>query len=325
MNLLPFERKDFKVFKRFRCRTNPDEGINPYERSVDELLKYGVINLDKPKGPTSHQVVKWVSKILSVKKAGHGGTLDPNVSGILPIGLNKSTRVLRVFLLGGKEYVCEMRIHKSFEKKKLKNVLNNFVGVINQLPPIKSSVKRVWRKRRIYYIDLMEIVDKNVLFKVGCEAGTYIRKLCTDIGEELGTGAHMKNLRRTKASSFKEETNLVSLQDLQDAVALYNEEKNDELLRKCVLPVEESVKHLKKVWIDDKAVNALCHGAQLMLPGVCKMHERINKGETVCMMSLKDELVGLGESLMNSEEMKNRKKGRCVKTDAIIMSTDFYE
>ncbi len=170
--------KKRKRLVKVQAKTNPNFGLSPSERRVEDLLQNGLINLDKPSGPTSHQIDAWVKKILNVEKVGHGGTLDPNATGVLPIGLGNAAKALQVLLLAGKEYVGVMRVHKDVDKKKIKEVCKSFVGEITQLPPVRSAVKRVKRKREIYYFDIIQIKGRDVLFRVGCESGTYVRTLC---------------------------------------------------------------------------------------------------------------------------------------------------
>lgn len=324
MNKLPFEKENRKLVTRYKAKTNPEQGCAPEKRSLNELLKKAVINLDKPSGPTSHEVADYVKNILKVKTAGHGGTLDPRVTGVLPVALNKATRVLQVFLHGGKEYVCEMRLHKDVEEGKVLEALKHFTGKIKQLPPIKSSVKRVLREREIYYIKVLEFHKRSVLFRVGCEAGTYIRKLCTDVGDYLGVKAHMQDLRRTQASCFKEEDSF-SLHDLQDAMTLLREKKDDILIRECVKPIESSVTHLKKVIASDGGVAAVAYGSSLMLPGVVKLTSNIEKDDLVAIMSLKGELVGLGNAGMTSEDMQKKSKGVAVVIDKVFIKPGVYK
>ncbi|MDD4353609.1 MAG: RNA-guided pseudouridylation complex pseudouridine synthase subunit Cbf5 [Candidatus Nanoarchaeia archaeon] len=324
MGLLPFEKEKDEIVERYKSITNINYGKEPNKRTIKELIDYGFINLDKPSGPTSHEVADFTKKILKLNAAGHGGTLDPRVTGVLPIGLNKATRILEVFLLGGKEYVCEMSVHSEVSKKVLMEAFAKFTGVIRQLPPIKSNVKRQWRNREIYYIDVLEIYPRKVLFKVGCEAGTYIRKLCTDLGEYMGTKAHMQDLRRTKASCFNEE-NSHSLHELQEAKKLYDEKGDESLLRQIILPVEAAVGHLKKIIISDGATPALLNGSPLMLPGLVKLSKNIKKDDVLAIFTLKNELVGLGIALMTTEEMIKESKGICVKLKKIIMPMETYK
>ncbi len=155
-----------------------DFGKSPELRTTSELINYGIVNLDKPKGPTSHQTSDYVKKILGIDKAGHSGTLDPNVSGVQPVALGKATRIAEFLLTSPKEYVCLMHLHHPVEEDKIKEIIKKFIGKIQQLPPIKSAVKRELRIREVYELELLEIKTQDVLFRVKCQAGTYIRKLC---------------------------------------------------------------------------------------------------------------------------------------------------
>jgi len=304
--------------------TDPRYGHIPEERPTHEYLEHGIVNLDKPIGPTSHEVVAWVKRILKVDRAAHGGTLDPKVSGVLPIALGRATRVIKFIMGAGKEYVCVMALHGDISKEDLMNVCNEFTGMIYQRPPLRSSVKRVVRTRRIHYINILEVKDRYVLMVVGCEAGTYIRKLCHDIGEVLGCGAHMKELRRVRAGPFTEQDNLVTLHDLMDAYSCWIEENDDSLLRKVVMPMEHALKDIKKVYIRDSAVDAICHGADLAAPGIVKVDAKISKGDVVAIMTLKGELVAFGKALASAKEMAESSKGIMVNTERVIMRPGTY-
>ncbi len=184
---LPFEKIERKLIIRKKAVTSAKFGKFPQHRSVEEHINLGIVNIDKPAGPTSHQVSAYVKKILNIKKSGHSGTLDPSVTGVLPVGLQKSTKIIQTLLKAGKEYVCVMHLHKPIPEYKLYQVFEKFTGRIKQLPPIKSSVKRQLRERTIYYIKILEVQDQDVLFQVGCQAGTYIRKLCVHPNTEILT------------------------------------------------------------------------------------------------------------------------------------------
>src|SRR3989338_3420228 len=196
MSQLPFEATKREILVKKEAIGN--YGINPAERKTEELITYGIINIDKPPGPTSHQVSDYVQKIIGISKAGHSGTLDPQVTGLLPVAIGRATRIVQALLPAGKEYVALMYIHKPIEEEKIRKALNEFIGKIRQKPPVKSAVRRVERTREIYYLEVIEIDGQNILFKIGCQAGTYIRKYIHDFGKRLGTGAHMAQLRRTK-------------------------------------------------------------------------------------------------------------------------------
>lgn len=304
--------------------TDPSYGYSPDRRPLQEHLRLGAINLDKPSGPTSHEVVAWVKRILGLEKAGHSGTLDPRVTGILPVLTGDATRVVEFLLTAGKEYVCLMRTHEQVPRKKILEVCEEFAGEIYQRPPLKSSVARNLRTRNIYYIDVLEIEGQRVLMKVGCEAGTYIRKLCYDMGLALGCGANMEELRRTKAGPFAEDETLVTLHNLKDAYEIWRESGDESALRRVVLPVERALRHLPGLVISDNAVDAICHGAPLAAPGLLSLETDINKGDFVVIYTLKGEAVAIGRAKLSSDEMMVAKSGIVASTERVIMDPGVY-
>ncbi|MBI2144872.1 RNA-guided pseudouridylation complex pseudouridine synthase subunit Cbf5 [Candidatus Woesearchaeota archaeon] len=322
---LPFEKvKRETLIKKRDAATSTDHGCSPNERQTEDLVSYGIINLDKPAGPTSHQVTSYVRDILGVKKCGHSGTLDPNVTGILPIAVGRATRIVQLLLTAGKEYICLMHIHKEVPEERLRQVIAEFTGKIKQLPPVRSSVKRQLRERTVYYFEVLEIDGKDVLFKVGTQAGTYIRKLVSDIGGKVG-GAHMVELRRTKAGPFNETGGTVAtLQDVSDAYHYYKNEGNDKLIRRIIQPVENAVAHIPKIWVMDSTIESLCHGAPLHVPGIAKLESGIRKGDTIAIMSLKDELIAYGKATEDSEKILKDEKGLAAKPEAVFMKEGTY-
>lgn len=310
------------IFERTEAEPSEKFGKRPEERTVEELLSCAVVNLDKPRGPTSHEVVSWVKKILKTGKAGHSGTLDPRVTGVLPVGIGKATKALQVLLLGGKEYVGVMHLHEIVGEEDISRVFKEFTTVIYQRPPVKSAVVRRIRRRRIYRMDLLEVDGKDVLFRASTQAGTYIRKLCYDIGLVLGVGANMAELRRTRVSNFREEES-VYLQDILDAYIFCTQEGDETELRRCLLPVETAVQQVPKIWIQDSAVDSVCHGAELAIPGIVQLEE-IEKGSMVAVMTLKNELVALGRARMTAKDILIRGKGIAVTTERVIMERGTY-
>ena len=308
---------------KVRSATDPRYGCVPEDRPVEELLHCGVVNLDKPAGPTSHEVTSWVKGILHIDRAGHSGTLDPRVTGVLPIMLGDATKVVKALLLAPKEYVCLMRLHHPVPEGMIREVCAEFTGRIYQRPPIKSAVKRKLRVRTIYYLRIEEIEDVDVLFTVGCEAGTYIRKLCHDIGIALGTGAHMAELRRTGAGPF-DESDLVTLHDLCDAYVEWKESGDETMLRSMIHPVERALVHLPQITIRDSAVDAICHGASLAAPGIVSLSEKIMTGDIVCVYTQKGEAVSIGDACMDAIAMQRAKTGIAVRTDRVIMRAGTY-
>ena len=293
-------------------------GQLPEQRTAEELIHYGIINLDKPKGPTSHQVSDYVQKILHINKAGHSGTLDPQVTGVQPVALGRATRIAEFLLTAPKEYVGIMHLHQLVEETLLRETMQKFLGKIKQVPPVKSAVKRVERTREIYEFEILEIKEKDVLFRVKCQAGTYIRKLCFDIGKELGGGAHMAELRRTQAGPFTEQDHLVTLNDLQDAYHFYHEEHNSKFLLYCIQPVEKALTYISKCWILDTTLPSISHGRDVAIPGISKL-ENFRKGELVAVMTLKNELAAMGEALMSAVEINTKEKGLAINVKKVFI------
>jgi len=304
--------------------TSPDYGYLPYNRPIEKHILNGVINLDKPPGPTSHEVVAWIKKMFGVSKAGHGGTLDPKVTGVLPVGLASSTKVIGNVMHADKEYVMIVQLHGDVSLSEVEKAIQNFVGVIYQKPPLRSSVKRAVRKKRVNSIKILEMRDRFLLVHVSCEAGTYMRKLAHDLGLLLGVGAHMRELRRVRTGPFKEDETLVKLQDVSEALYLWREKGDDRLIRRVVQPVETAIVHLPKIFIKDTAVDAIAHGADLAAPGVVRLTSDVEAGKLVAILTLKGELVALGKALKNASEIASMGKGIVVKTWRVYMERGVY-
>ncbi len=215
-------------------------------KSTEELLEFGIINIDKPSGPTSFKISEFVKKRLGLRKTSHFGTLDPKVTGVLPIALNRACKLTGYFIGHDKEYVGIMRFHKETELNRIQEVINKkFIGKIKQIPPVRSRVARREREREIKKFRLLEQKGKDILFIAEVEGGTYIRKLIDDLGKELGTGAHMLELRRTRAGIFNENKS-INLYDFEKAVEEYKK-GNDKFLKEIIIPAEEIVKKVYSI------------------------------------------------------------------------------
>lgn len=304
--------------------TNNDYGTYYDKRSFEQLLQYGLILLDKPPGPTSHETVAWLKRILKIPKAGHSGTLDPQVSGVLPMGLGDGTKALEVLLYGPKEYHAIGRLHSLPSPEKLKKVLEEFTGELYQKPPQRSAVLRQTRTRTIYELELLEQKERLMVLRVLCEAGTYIRKLIYDIGEILGPGATMIELRRTRVHQFNENSKLVTLHELANAYSLWTEKKDDSKLKELIIPIEHAFSEIKSVIIRDSTVDALCHGAQLAIPGVLEVSTDLKVDDLVAIYTQKGEIVALAKTLLSLEDIKENTKGYAFETKRIIMSPNTY-
>jgi len=223
----------------------------------------GFLVLNKPNGITSREACVKVKEILNVKKAGHSGTLDPNATGVLLICLNDATKIMPALQNLDKEYLALMHVHKDISTEKLKEVINDFVGEIYQVPPVRSAVARKLRKRMVYSIEILSRNEKDVELKIRCQAGTYIRKLISDIGQKI-SGAHMKTLQRTKVGAFGiEQSHTI------------DELKNEKQIRKMILPVDTAVEHLKKIIIKDSAIKSVCNGAPIFQKDILNSDKNI--------------------------------------------------
>jgi H/ACA ribonucleoprotein complex subunit 4 len=304
--------------------TNDNYGHYPDRRPIESLLYYGLVLVDKPAGPTSHEVVAWVKRVLEIEKAGHSGTLDPGATGLLPVGLGEGTKALSVLLLGPKEYYALARLHSHVSDDRLKRVMHEFTGELYQRPPQRSSVRRVTRVRTVYEFDHLENYDRLVLMRILCQAGTYIRKIIYDIGEVLSPGATMVELRRTRVSNLSEQSGMVRLHDLADAFSRYKESKDDEKLRRLIVPIEHCLEGIRGVTVRDTAVDALCHGAPLAVPGMVAVPGDLRVGELVGVYTLKGEIVGLGQAAMTKDEIEQNTRGIAFAMKRIIMKPNTY-
>ena len=246
------------------------------------------------------------------------------MTGVLPVTLEESRKIVQALLYSGKEYVCVMKLHGDATENRVSEVLREFEGTIYQRPPLRASVKRQLRTRKIYYIDFFEMDGRNVLFKVGCEGGTYIRKLCYDVGEVLGCGAHMQELRRTRAGPFIEDDDIVTLHDVAYWFTEWQQQKDEKILRKFIQPMERALALIPKICIRDSAVDAICHGANLTAPGILSLESGINSDLMAAVFTLKGEAVALAKAVASTEEILNMEHGVVAKTERVLMPRGTY-
>jgi H/ACA ribonucleoprotein complex subunit 4 len=241
-------------------------------KDIKELLNFGLINFDKPAGPTSYSVSEFVKRQLGLKKTSHMGTLDPKVTGVLPITLGRACKLAGYFIRHDKTYVGVLETHKECRLEDLQKLIDdNFTGKIKQTPPHRSAVKVAERERTVYFWKLLEASEdgRYFLFETKCEGGTYIRKLCSDLGEMIG-GAHMGELRRTEAGIFGEK-DVVKLDDFEVAVMEWKN-GDDAKLREMVVPAEVAIREvLPCVDVDKSAVKSLYIGRPLFANNVKKV------------------------------------------------------
>ncbi|PWN36914.1 putative rRNA pseudouridine synthase [Meira miltonrushii] len=316
-----------KLLVRSSHFTPIPHGCSPLKRDLVQYIKSGVINLDKPSNPSSHEVVAWIRRMLRVEKTGHSGTLDPKVTGCLIVCIDRATRLVKSQQGAGKEYVAVLRLHDSLgDVKKLPRALETLTGALFQRPPLISAVKRQLRIRTIYESKLLEFDNDRHLavFWVSCEAGTYIRTLCVHLGLLLGVGGHMQELRRVRSGALGEDDNIVTMHDLLDAQWLYDNQRNEEYLRRVIRPLESLLVGYKRIVVKDSAVNAVCYGAKLMIPGLLRYEAAIEIGEEVVLMTTKGEAIALAYAQMSTADLATADHGIVAKVKRCIMERDTY-
>ncbi|KAI3926430.1 hypothetical protein MKX01_041123 [Papaver californicum] len=302
-------------------------GYSPLKRPLAEYIRYGIINLDKPGNPSSHEVVAWIKRILRVEKTGHSGTLDPKVTGNLIVCIDRATRLVKSQQGAGKEYVCIARLHSAVqEMAKVARALETLTGAVFQRPPLISAVKRQLRVRTIYESKLLEYdAEKHlVVFWISCEAGTYVRTLCVHLGLILGVGAHMQELRRVRSGILGEKENMVSMHDVMDGQWVYDNYRSEDYLRRIIMPLEVLLTSYKRLVVKDSAVNAICYGAKLMIPGLLRFENDIVNGEEVVLMTTKGEAIALGIAEMTTAVMATCDHGVVAKIKRVVMDRDTY-
>lgn len=319
--------KQDKLLVRSSHFTPIPHGCTPLKRDLQSYIKSGVINLDKPSNPSSHEVVAWIRRILRVEKTGHSGTLDPKVTGCLIVCIDRATRLVKSQQGAGKEYVAVLRLHDALaDPKKLPRVLETLTGALFQRPPLISAVKRQLRIRTIYESKLLEFDNERHLavFWVSCEAGTYIRTLCVHLGLLLGVGGHMQELRRVRSGALSENDNIVTMHDVLDAQWLYDNQRDEAYLRRVIRPLESLLVGYKRIVVKDSAVNAVCYGAKLMIPGLLRYEAAIEIGEEIVLMTTKGEAIALAYAQMSTADLATADHGIVAKVKRCIMERDTY-
>ncbi|KAF7789916.1 hypothetical protein EIP86_000864 [Pleurotus ostreatoroseus] len=316
-----------KLLVRSSHFTPIPSGCSPLKRDITSYVKSGVINLDKPSNPSSHEVVAWLRRILRVEKTGHSGTLDPKVTGCLIVCIDRATRLVKSQQGAGKEYVAVLRLHSGLQDPTaLPRAIQTLTGALFQRPPLISAVKRQLRIRTIYESKLLEFDEKRNLgvFWVSCEAGTYIRTLCVHLGLLLGVGGHMQELRRVRSGALNENDDMVTMHDVLDAQWMYDNTRDESYLRRVIRPLEALLVGYKRIVVKDSAVNAVCYGAKLMIPGLLRYEADISVNEEVVLMTTKGEAIALAIAQMSTVELATCDHGIVAKVKRCIMERDTY-
>ncbi|XP_062997793.1 H/ACA ribonucleoprotein complex subunit DKC1 [Elgaria multicarinata webbii] len=320
-----------KNFDKLNVRTTHytplPSGCNPLKREIAEYVRTGFINLDKPSNPSSHEVVAWIRRILRVEKTGHSGTLDPKVTGCLIVCIERATRLVKSQQSAGKEYVGIVRLHNAIESEvQLSRAIETLTGALFQRPPLIAAVKRQLRVRTIYESKLVEYDPERRLgiFWVSCEAGTYIRTLCVHLGLLLGVGGQMQELRRVRSGVMGEKDHMVTMHDVLDAQWQYDNNKDETYLRRVIFPLEKLLTSHKRLVMKDSAVNAICYGAKIMLPGLLRYEDGIEVNQEVVVITTKGEAICTAIALMTTAVISTCDHGVVAKIKRVIMERDTY-
>ncbi|KAL7853548.1 hypothetical protein AOLI_G00203920 [Acnodon oligacanthus] len=302
-------------------------GSNPLKRNIHDYVRSGFVNLDKPANPSSHEVVAWIKRILRVEKTGHSGTLDPKVTGCLIVCIDRATRLVKSQQSAGKEYVGIVRLHNAIENEhQLARALECLTGALFQRPPLIAAVKRQLRVRTIYESKLIEYDPERRfgIFWVSCEAGTYIRTLCVHLGLLLGVGGQMQELRRVRSGVLGEKDCMVTMHDLLDAQWQFDHNKDESYLRRVIYPLEKLLISHKRIVMKDSAVNAICYGAKIMLPGVLRYEDGIELNQDIVIITTKGEAICTAVALMTTAVISTCDHGVVAKIKRVIMERDTY-
>ncbi|MFO8110400.1 MAG: RNA-guided pseudouridylation complex pseudouridine synthase subunit Cbf5 [Thermoplasmata archaeon] len=307
-------------YVRQRISTVSPYGESPQDRSIGDIIPRSLVVIDKPSGPTSHQVSSWTQDICGMK-AGHSGTLDPNVTGVIPMGIGHSVRVMDLLHSAPKEYVVAIKFHNNVGKREIASLVEDFTGEIYQMPPLRSGVKRRLRTRIVHEIEILDRADNEYLLRVRCQSGTYVRTLCKDMGKATGTGAHMMELRRTEAGGFVED-DCCTLQDLKDAFEFY-EQGDASWLSELLLPYERALKLYPCIKVKDTAAGSILNGADLAAPGILEA-DHFEKNDQVVLYSTKGEGLAIGDAIYDAPEMIEKEEGLVVQTHRVFQPTGNY-
>ncbi|MEK6885530.1 MAG: RNA-guided pseudouridylation complex pseudouridine synthase subunit Cbf5 [Nanoarchaeota archaeon] len=278
------------------------------EKPISRLMNFGILNIDKPADWTSFDVVNYIRRMLNLPKCGHFGTLDPNVTGVLPICLGDACKIQEYFMHRDKVYIGKMKLHQKTTRKKLEEEMKKFLGVINQLPPRISRVKRQVRQREIMEFKLLDYDSekKEANFIAEVEAGTYIRKLIDDLGKNIN-GAQMIELRRTRAGMFSDkDREFVKLEELKKAVEDWRA-GNETALRRLIIPAEILNELIPSVEVNEESLIKLRNGSPLFENMIIKTNLKenlkiIEKGESF-IITCNDRIIEIAKK---TEQFQNK-------------------
>jgi H/ACA ribonucleoprotein complex subunit 4 len=282
--------------------------LNGQSRDIDSRMNAGFILLDKHPGPTSHQLSAWARNLLGIEKLAHGGTLDPFASGVLPLLLGKSMKLTPLVLKHNKTYIASLKLSSNADLDLLKDSINQLKGKIYNVPPLISAVKIQVRTRKIEDLEILDFDGINLLLKMNCEAGTYVRTFARDLGLLIDKKIILKELRRSKSGLFTENM-CVTMAQLSDALWKYKELNDDSAMLKILNPIEDLVKKFPRIIVKKSSHESLANGATLMHPGINHISSKIKKGDDVVIQSEEGILLALAEAKLDSAIIAAKEKG----------------
>jgi len=303
--------------------TNEAHGSLPDERSVEALLRSGFILIDKPAGPTSHQLAAWARDLFGLDRLGHGGTLDPFATGVLPLMAGRTMKITNKVLKHRKSYIAVFRFKSAPDEGELRQVMAGMTGRIYNVPPEVSAVRVQVRTRFIHAFELLDIEGCDVVARITCEAGTYIRTMARDMGLLMGGPVDLKELRRETSGLYRLD-HCITMDQLADAVWLWKECGQDEALRRVVHPIEKLLVDVPSCTVKDSAVAALTYGAPLLLPGLVSVPSGLKKGTELLVKSLKGEAVAFVKLKVDSDTIATLENGEVARPSTVLMDTDVY-
>ena len=303
--------------------TNLAIGGIPDDRDVEERLASGFILLDKPAGPTSHQLASWARDLFGLERLGHGGTLDPFATGVLPLMAGKTMKLTKKILTHKKTYICVFRFATVPDEAQLKKIMKQLTGRVYNVPPEVSAVKVQVRTRKIFTFENIEMKGNDMIARVYCEAGTYIRTMARDLGLLLDMKVQLKELRRENTGVFKLE-DCITMQDLADAVWLWKECNQPEALLRVIHPIEKLLLDLPSATVKDSAAAALAHGAPLLRPGLVNISAGVKAGKEVVIQTLKGEAVGIVTLTLSTDELAGINEGEVARPSMVLLDEGLY-
>ena len=303
--------------------TNEAFGTVPDDRTLEQRLASGFILVDKPAGPTSHQLAAWARDLLGLDRLGHGGTLDPFATGVLPLMAGRCMKITNKILKHQKSYIAVFRFRQEPDIAALKSAMASMTGRIYNVPPEVSAVKVQVRTRTVETFELLDTDGNDVVARIRCEAGTYIRTMARDLGLVLNTPVSLKELRREHSGIFGLE-HCVTMDQLADAVWLWKECGQEEALKAIVHPIEKLLVDVPSCQIKDSAVAALAYGAPLLRPGLVSIPKHLKKGTELLVTSMKNEAVGFVKLKADSNDVAKMSGGEVARPSMVLMDTEVY-